>query len=150
VGETIAAERLIDELWGEHPPPTAPTIVQGLVSRLRKALEPHRAKGTPPALLQTAGNGYRLAVDLEAVDANRFKRFLDDARVAAPEMRSELLDDAMDLWHGPALGDFMYEPFAQRAITALEELRLVAFEERAEAELALGRPAALVGDLERL
>src|SRR5947207_5044730 len=54
-GETVAAERLIDELWGEHPPPTAPTIVQGLVSRLRKALEPHREKGTPPALLQTAG-----------------------------------------------------------------------------------------------
>src|SRR2546428_1958471 len=108
-GETVAAERLIDELWGEHPPPTAPTIVQGLVSRLRKALEPGRAKGEPPAVLQTVGNGYRLAIELETVDAERFKRLLDDARVGAPELRSQLLADALNLWHGPALAGFTYE-----------------------------------------
>ena len=36
--ETLGSERLIDELWGEHPPATATKTVQVHVSRLRKAL----------------------------------------------------------------------------------------------------------------
>jgi DNA-binding SARP family transcriptional activator len=44
-GEPVAAERLIDELWGADPPATAATVVQGLVSRLRKVLEPDRMMG---------------------------------------------------------------------------------------------------------
>jgi DNA-binding SARP family transcriptional activator len=149
-GETVSAERLIDELWGEHPPATAPTVVQGLVSRLRKELEPDRGKGQPPTVLETVGPGYRLAIERAAVDADRFKRSLDEARTAIPEVRSQMLADALSLWHGPALADFTYEPFAQRAITALEELRLSAIEDRAETDLSLGRAAALVGDLEQL
>jgi class 3 adenylate cyclase len=42
------------------------------------------------------------------------------------------------------------QPFAQREITALEELRLVAIEERVEADLALGRHGQLVAELEAL
>src|SRR5436190_19260106 len=71
-GEPVAAERIVDELWGEDPPRTAVTVVQGLVSRLRRTLEPGRPKGEPPAVLQTLGAGYRLAIDPDAVDANRF------------------------------------------------------------------------------
>src|SRR6266702_6078548 len=62
-GESVAAERLVDELWGEHSPATAATVVQGLVSRLRKALEPDRTKGMRPQVLQTVGTAYRLAID---------------------------------------------------------------------------------------
>src|SRR5205823_651688 len=57
-GQPVAAELLIDELWGEDPPATAGTVVQGLVSRLRTALEPGRRKGDPPTVLQTVGSGY--------------------------------------------------------------------------------------------
>lgn len=108
--EAVTAERLIDELWGEHPPATAGTVVQGLVSRLRKELEPGRGKGEPPALLQTVGSGYRLAIEAEEVDADRLKRLLDEARGAALEVRSAMLADGLGLWHGPALADFTYEP----------------------------------------
>src|SRR5207247_6434838 len=115
-GEVGSTERLIDERWGEDPPPTASTVVQGHVSRLRKLLEPGRRKGGPAGVLSTVGSGYRLAVDADAVDANRFKRLLDEARLATGEARSARLADALRLWRGPALDDFAYEPFAQRPI----------------------------------
>ena len=54
------------------------------------------------------------------------------------------------MWRGPALADFAYDPFAQAEIARLEELRLDAVEERIEADLALGKAADLVGQLEAL
>src|SRR5712691_9810227 len=105
-GEPVAADRIIDELWGEDPPRTAGTVVQGLVSRLRRALEPGRAKGGPSELLQTVEGGYRLAVEPESIDAGRFKRLLDEVRDADPEARSAKLSAALRLWRGPALADF--------------------------------------------
>ncbi|MGH2751152.1 MAG: BTAD domain-containing putative transcriptional regulator, partial [Actinomycetota bacterium] len=150
VGEVASSEGLIDDLWGENPPPTAGTVVQGLVSRLRKVLEPGRGKGERAALLQTVGPGYRLAVEPEAVDAHRFKRLLDEARGTTAGVRSEMLASALGLWRGQALADFTYEPFAQRAIHALEELRLAATEDRIDADLALGRSGDLVAEIEEL
>jgi DNA-binding SARP family transcriptional activator len=149
-GQPVAAERLIDEIWGGEPPTTAATVVHGLVSRLRKVLEPGRTSETPPQVLQTVGTAYRLAVDPDTVDANRFKRLLDEARRSSPEMRSAKLSAALSLWRGPALADFIYEPFAQRAIAVLEESRIEAIEDRFEAELALGRAAELVAELQEL
>jgi DNA-binding SARP family transcriptional activator len=149
-GEPVSADRLIDELWGESPPPTARTVVHGLVSRLRGVLEPGRGKARPGALLQTFGNGYRLAIETDAVDAHRFKRLIDEARGAPAEVRARMLSAALILWRGPPLSDFAYEPFAQRAITALEELRTQATEDRIEADLASGRARDLVPELEQL
>jgi DNA-binding SARP family transcriptional activator len=149
-GEPVSADRLIDELWGEGPPPTARTVVHGLVSRLRRVLEPGRGKARPGALLQTLGSGYRLGIDPDAVDAHRFKRLIDEARGAPGEVRAAKLSAALALWRGPALADFVYEPFAQRAIAALEEHRTQAIEDRIETDLASGRAADLVPELEQL
>jgi DNA-binding SARP family transcriptional activator len=149
-GERVSADRLIDELWGEHPPPTARTVVHGLVSRLRHVLEPGSAKARPGALLQTSGTGYRLAIEPQAVDAHRFKRLIDEARRGPAEVRAAKLSAALALWRGPALADFVFEPFAQGAITVLEELRTQAIEDRIDADLALGRAADLVPELDQL
>lgn len=145
-GEVVSADRIIDELWGEHPPPTSGTVVHGLVSKLRRVLEPGWRRGTPAAVLGSAGHGYRLMVDLDDVDAHRFQRLVAEAR-GAPERREELLTEALDLWRGPALADFTYEPFAQGAITALEEQRMVAVELRAEAAMEHGEHDAFVPEL---
>ena len=115
-GRPVASDRLMDELWGEKPPTTAATVVHGLVSRLRKVLEPGRSAGTRPQVLQTVGTAYRLAIDPYDVDANRFKWLLDEALGSSPEMRSAKLSAALSLWRGPALADFIYEPFAQRPL----------------------------------
>ena len=149
-GEVVSTDRLIDELWGESPPPTVGTALQGLVSSLRKRLEPDRDRAEPPMVLVTRGYGYQLAIDPGVVDANRFRRLLVEAAQAHAEHAAELLRGALDLWRGPALADFTFEPFAQVEIAELEELRLTALEKRIEADLAIGRHREVIGELERL
>jgi DNA-binding SARP family transcriptional activator/tetratricopeptide (TPR) repeat protein len=148
--EVVSADRLVDELWGESPPPTVNTSLQGLVYKLRSCLEPQRAKGEPPTILLTRPPGYLLDLAPEQIDSSRFRRMVAEAAGAPPQSAVELLRRALALWRGPALVDFLYEPFAQAEIAELEELRLTAVEKRIEADLALGRHRDLIGELERL
>ena len=141
--EVVPADQLIDALWGERPPPTASTIVQLYVSRLRKLLGRDR--------LLTRPAGYELEVDPSQIDAGRFEALLaaaaetDDAAETA-----RLLREALALWRGPALVDFAYDGFAAAESGRLEDLRLAALEDRIDADLALGRHAELVGEIEAL
>jgi DNA-binding SARP family transcriptional activator len=148
--EVVPSEQLIDELWGERPPPTAAKSVQVYVSQLRKALR----NGKPESPLLTRGHGYVLRVAAGELDVQRFERALADGRRAlaadAPERAAELLRAGLSLWRGPPLADFAYEPFAQAEIARLEELRLAALEERIEADLELGHHAEVVVELEAL
>ena len=147
--EVVSTDRLIDALWGEQAPATAPKIVQGYVSRLRKVLDagherPDRAAARGGILL-TRSPGYVLRVEEGQLDADRFATLLARARTAlargAAHEAATLLRDALDLWRGPPLADFGFDTFAQEEIARLEELRLAAVEERIEADLALGRHA---------
>ena len=140
--EAVSAEKLIDELWGDEPPETAANVLQGYVSHLRKVLGPD--------VLLTRAPGYVVQLAPGQLDLHRFERLLDEARAQNPEQAAATLREALALWHGPALADFAYEPFAQAEIARLEELRLVAVERRIEAALALGRHSELVGELEGL
>jgi DNA-binding SARP family transcriptional activator/DNA-binding beta-propeller fold protein YncE len=148
--EVVSSERLIDELWGEAPPPTAAKTIQVYVSQLRKSLH----NGGPGGPLVTRGHGYVLEVRPGELDLQRFERALAQGRGAldgdAPAEAAEMLRDGLALWRGPPLADFAYEPFAQPAIARLEELRLTAVEQRIEADLALGRHAEVAGELEVL
>lgn len=145
-GEVVSAERLIDALWGESPPASALNSVHIYVSQLRKALG--------EGCLITRGRGYLLAVEPEQLDLGRFERLLGEGREllgkAEPGPASETLRAALGLWRGPPLADFASEPFAQGEIARLEELRVAALEERIEADLALGRHAELVAELDAL
>jgi DNA-binding SARP family transcriptional activator/ABC-type transport system substrate-binding protein len=145
--EVVSRDRLIDELWPEREPGTAGHSLDVQVSRLRKAFEPEE-------LLVTRGGGYVLEVDPEQIDSHRFERLLEIGRKAnaagQPRKALEALEAALALWRGGALADLAYEPFARSEIDRLEELRLVATEERIEAELALGSHGTLVPELESL
>jgi DNA-binding SARP family transcriptional activator/tetratricopeptide (TPR) repeat protein len=152
--EIVSRDLLIDGLWGAHPPASAPNAVQVYVAQLRKALEPGRSKGTPTEILLTRPGGYSLHVEADAVDAERVERLSAEgsSRLAAgdPASAAPLLHEALDLWRGPPLADFTYEPFAQAEIARLEELRLSTLEERLEADLALGGHGSVIGQLEAL
>jgi DNA-binding SARP family transcriptional activator/ABC-type branched-subunit amino acid transport system substrate-binding protein/DNA-binding beta-propeller fold protein YncE len=145
--EAVSTERLVDELWGEHPPATAAKIVQNYVSRLRSSL-------ATDEVLTTHGSGYVLRVLPGATDVDRFEELLATGRqmLAAGEAgkASEALHGALSVWRGSPLSDFALEEFAQTEIARLEERRLVALEERIAADLALGRHHDLVGELEAL
>jgi DNA-binding SARP family transcriptional activator len=141
--EVVSVDRLIDELWRESAPRTAGNALQYHVSRLRKAL-------APADVIATREPGYAIRVGPDELDLLRFERLVGEARPASPEVAATLLREALALWRGPALADLAYEPFAQPEILRLEELRLAALEQRLEADLALGRHAELVGELEAL
>ena len=144
--EIVSTEAVIDELWGEQPPATAVKVVHVYVSQLRKALG--------QGLLETRPAGYVLRLEPDALDADRFERLLARARdlLADGDVREAdgVLRDALGLWRGPPLAEFRYHDFARDEISRLEELRIVALELRLEADLAVGRHAGAVPELEAL
>ena len=146
--ETLARDRLIDELWGDRPPATAVKSIQIYVSRLRKAFA---ADG---GILVTRAHGYELSIEPDRLDAHRFERLVGEGRDALaagrPERAVATLEDALALWRGAPLADLAYEPFAQSEIARLDDLRLAALEQLVEAKLALGGHAEVVGQLESL
>jgi predicted ATPase/DNA-binding SARP family transcriptional activator len=145
-GRPVPASRLIDDLWGDRLPANPTNTLQTRVSQLRRALDAAEPGGRELVVSQPPG--YLLRVDPEAVDADRFRALVTAARAATdPRVRAATLADALALWRGPAYADFGEEPFARAAIDRLEEERLVAVEERAEARLALGEHAPLVAEL---
>ena len=141
----VPTERLIDELWGDAPPDTARSALQVYVAALRKAL------GSEGGTLRTSAPGYVLDVELGALDLDRFVALRSEAHAAGDEgRRSELLREALELWRDRPLADLSAEPFAATAVARLEEQRLEVLEQRIDADLALGRHASLVGELEAL
>jgi predicted ATPase/DNA-binding SARP family transcriptional activator len=144
--EVVSRDRLIDALWGERPPATAANALQVLVHALRRRLGPER--------IAREGPGYRVCLEPGELDLERFALLAErgrseltrgDADGAASSFR-----EALELWRGPAYEDVRYEAFAQAEVARLEELRLVALEDRIEADLALGRHRDLVSELEAL
>jgi DNA-binding SARP family transcriptional activator len=151
--EVVPAERLIEQLWPGDAPESAVNTLQGYVSRLRKVLDPDGSNGAQPTIVFRAP-GYVLTMPPEWIDARRFERLLveAEARAATGDAAAAAvsLREALGLWRGAPLSDFTYEEFAQPEIARLDELRLRAVEERIDADLACGRHAALVPELEAL
>jgi predicted ATPase/DNA-binding SARP family transcriptional activator/peroxiredoxin len=128
----VSRERLIAALWEDAPTATAAKALQVHVSQLRKLLDKER--------LQTKAPGYLLRVEPEELDLNRFLRLRAEGRHA----------EALSLWRGAPLADFVDQRFARSEIARLDELRLSCLEDRLENDLAAGRHSALVGELDAL
>ncbi|MGF1340971.1 BTAD domain-containing putative transcriptional regulator [Streptomyces flavovirens] len=139
-GRTVPAGVLVDEVWDGDPPADAPGALQALVGRLRRALGRDA--------VESAENGYRLAADPDTVDLHRFERLAGEGTRALEDGDAAkaltLLDEALALWHGPALADL-----PDRAVTAarVQARRLDARRTRAGAVLALGRAEDALPDL---
>jgi DNA-binding SARP family transcriptional activator len=137
--EVIPRERLIDALWGESPPATAVNALQVAVHGLRKLLGHDR--------LGSHYGGYELVVEPGELDLDEFERAADHARsgvATATELRR-----ALSLWRGVAATD-SYPDGVRSELARLDELRVFLLEERFEADLVVGRHAALVEELEAL
>ena len=142
----VPIERLADDLYRGAAPVTAVTQVQRHVSELRRIVEAQ--------VIETRSPGYILRLAPDQLDLHRFERLTERAAQAAQardaRAAADLLRAALGLWRGGALADLADEPFARAAIERLEEVRLAAIERRIDAELALGRHAELVGELQEL
>jgi predicted ATPase/DNA-binding SARP family transcriptional activator len=147
-GRPVTADRLIDDIWGERPPPSAQATLLAKISQLRRALEDAEPGGRE--LVVSGPAGYALRADPDAVDARRFSVLTAQARGAAPRAAVALLTEALELWRGPALADFADAPFATGFVAHLADQRVVAQEDLAELRLELGQHAELAGELTAL
>jgi DNA-binding SARP family transcriptional activator len=141
----VPTDVLIDEVWGEEPPETVRNALQTYASHLRKALGPERLEGSRA--------GYILRADPAELDAVRFQSLLRDARRLLPidaKAAVGTFDHALDLWRGPAFADLGAEPSLRSEAARLDDLRLAALEERIDAQLTLGEPGEVIGELEGL
>jgi WD40 repeat protein/DNA-binding SARP family transcriptional activator len=152
--QVVPVEALIRGLWGEAPPPTAAKTLQSHVKRLRRALEPERVRGAADEVLVTRQPGYLLRVAPGALDATRFEELTAQGGRALAEgttpAAESMLREALGLWRGQAFEEFLDSDFGAAESDRLAELRLVALEDRIEADLRLGRHRELVAELERL
>ncbi|WP_199432839.1 BTAD domain-containing putative transcriptional regulator [Qaidamihabitans albus] len=137
----IAAERIIDELWGANPPAKALNALQAKVSSLRSALAP----GDPDrgrAILAARDGAYQLNVPVDMLDAARFAHLVGDGRRALDAGHTArayaLLEDALALWRGPPLPEYQDYPYAVAAAEALTAQWLGAVELHATAWLVTG------------
>jgi class 3 adenylate cyclase/DNA-binding SARP family transcriptional activator len=146
VGRAVSADELADGLWAGRPPETATTALQVYVSQLRKQLGADT--------IVTRAPGYALDLPAEAIDGEEFTRLAEDGRSLLGEGDAEsaaaVLGEALSLWRGAAFAEFVYQDWAAAPARRLEELRLVAIEDRFDALLGLGQGSQLTGELEVL
>ncbi|WP_395575252.1 AfsR/SARP family transcriptional regulator [Streptomyces sp. BK79] len=149
-GRPVTVDSLIEGLYGDKPPGDALNALQSQVSRLRRDLR----GAASHELVESHPLGYRLAVDPDSVDAHRFERLAAEGRrqLAAGDhaAAAATLRQALDLWQGPVPVELGEAVTARARARRLEDLRLAAAEDRAEAELALGGHRELVAELQQL
>ncbi|MFC4507135.1 MULTISPECIES: AfsR/SARP family transcriptional regulator [Streptomyces] len=155
-GRVVTVSTLLDELWGDAPPRTAPATLQTYIRQLRRqlstVLDPASVRG-PKDILCTRYGGYALDV-AQASDAAEFQRLCVAGQTALregiPREASRLLHQALALWRGPALADVQIGRALEVETVRLEENRLGALDARIDADMRLGRHTALLGELTAL
>ena len=118
----VSRDRLIAGLWGERPPPSAAQSLDSYVSRLRRVLGTDRIVRRAP--------GYLVAVEPGELDLDRFEQRLVGGPLAARGARrcgAGRRSPTCSTSRSPA-----------REAERLEERRLLALEERVDADLAAG------------
>jgi DNA-binding SARP family transcriptional activator len=159
----VPTSALVEMIWRSDPPPAVAASLHGYVAALRRVLEPDRPARTRPEMLLTRTNGYELQVPAESVDASAFTRAVETAsrRASGADAFSVPLDrpttdlaqiasqleTALTLWRGTPYPELEDAPEATAERARLDELRLVALQDRARVHLALGRHVAVVADL---
>ncbi|MFF0028905.1 BTAD domain-containing putative transcriptional regulator [Streptomyces avermitilis] len=140
---TVPAALLVDEVWHGDPPADAPGALQALVGRLRRTLGADA--------VESVDGGYRLVVVADDVDVHRFERLAGEGLRALadgdPAKAAVVLDDALALWHGPALADL---PDRTAEAARWETRRLDVRRGRLTAALSLGQAEQCLPELTAL
>ena len=147
-GEVVPLERLIDEVWGTDPPPSAAHTLESYVSRLRQLLT-----GLGP-IISRRGAGYGIDLHGAQLDALAFVDLQESAELACALDEHgnvlELASAALALWRGPAFADVSLASAGRAEAERFEELRLRTYEMRFDAELAVGHHEPAIGELQAL
>jgi predicted ATPase/DNA-binding SARP family transcriptional activator len=143
-GHPVSIDQLVDALWPTGAPKNPPNALRYHVWKLRESLG-------GVGLIETAHDGYRLLVDAEDIDANRFETLVNRGVSAEdPSNALALLDEALALWRAHPFTDARDAEFAQAEIRRLTEAHRIAREGRAKALVGVGRSAEAIPELEGL
>jgi DNA-binding SARP family transcriptional activator len=154
--EVVPVEAIVEAVWGDAPPASSLPVVRTYISRLRRVLGTGSPAAASGAAVHVASRppGYVLETDAEQVDAHRFEALVARARgeldAGDHAAAAATLRRALGLWRGDVLTGLTTGHRVQAAAARLGAMRLAALEDRIDADLALGRHAALVGELEEL
>jgi DNA-binding SARP family transcriptional activator len=152
VGQPVAIDVIVEELWSGHPPPSAMTSLQAYVANLRRVLEPDRMPRTPATVLRTRGRGYLLDSRVVDVDARRFGERATAGWQALdrgdPQQALSEFEAGLALWRGEAYAEVANATYVVPEAVRLEDLRLSVVEGRCAALLAAGAHEVAVAELE--
>jgi DNA-binding SARP family transcriptional activator len=152
VGQPVAVDMIVEELWTGNPPPSAITSLQAYVANLRRVLEPDRAPRTPATVLRTYGRGYLLDSRVVEVDVHRFSERATAGWQALdwgePQQAVREFEAGLALWRGQAYAEVADTTYVRPDVARLEELRLSVVEGRCAALLAVGAHEMAVAELE--
>ena len=146
--QSVPVERMVDELWGEAPPPSVRQQVHNAVASLRRVFAGEQVQ---PIVRTTAG--YRIDLTPDGLDVQRFQRAVEDAKQA--EARGSAADainalsSALSTWRGPALCGLTGQTI-DVAARSLDEKRLSASEDYLRLRMQSGESGALIGELRQL
>ena len=165
-GRPVSVDTLVDLLWADGAPPGVTGTLQAYVAGLRRALEPDRVARAASTVLVTVAPGYALRVGDDDLDAARFDRAVSRAHrrmgqvtrlhetrgLTVDELSAVVadLDAALGEWRGTPYLELEDAPDAVAERARLEELRMVALEDRAVAALELGHHGTVAAELEAL
>jgi DNA-binding SARP family transcriptional activator len=143
----VSLDYLADLLWGRKQPASATASLYNHINRVRRVL------GDDGTRIIAVNPGYQIRIEPGELDtqvfaagcaAGRSALAAEDWQAAADHYRS-----ALALWRGRPLADVPALKDHPR-IREFEENRWDALHRRIEADLQLGRPAALIGELSAL
>lgn len=149
--QVIFTEQLITEIWGETPPRRARAALHVYISQLRKILG---ADSDEPNPVVTKPNGYLLRLANEDLDLNVYRRLVHQGRAHFTAGRfvdaANVLNAALDLWHGPALEELRSSPAIDRFASWLDQSRIETTERFIEANLMIDQHYDMIGLLYQL
>jgi DNA-binding SARP family transcriptional activator len=165
-GRPVTADALVEAIWGADAPPSAQATLHTYLSVVRRTLEPDLPARAPSRFLVSSDLGYELRLGVDALDVADFTRVVQEVHAALGPLTSatapqtddvdgttaslERLDAALALWRGAPYADLDGSDLARAERARLDDLRLLALEDRATLLVAAGTPARAVGELEAL
>jgi DNA-binding SARP family transcriptional activator len=148
----VAADSLINAVWGEDAPAEARASLHAYVSNLRRLLGTVGFDGR--SMLEKVLPGYRLNIGELDVDLERFIRARNEGVTAATAGRfdeaSRHYSAALAQWRGEVLEDLRGFDFVSVFATAMADEKIATHIALAESEIACGRAKRITGELEAL
>ncbi|MFH8753826.1 BTAD domain-containing putative transcriptional regulator [Streptomyces rimosus] len=152
-GRTVSWDTLVGELWPGKDLANSRNALHANTARLRKLLESWDLDAQPNDVVVTANNSYLLDVPADATDAARFLRLASrgsELLRKAPEQAGSVLNEALELWRGPALLDAGEGLLCRSTAAQLEERLMTIREDLITAKLHTGRERDVIADLQEL